>query len=199
MYNIISDAKQKTKNYRSKKAYQKVLVSFTDDQHADFENLKQAIINAPVLPLADPEKYFLVDTDASGKYIGAELQQLVDGEIKVVEYGSRLLKPAQRNYCASKREMLAAIAFCRQWRHYLIGRPFFLRTDSAALTFLLSMKHTDGQMNRWIMEFSQNCVHLIHRKGTEHINADYQSRPPIIDDECNFFANEVPLEALPCC
>ena len=199
LYKIISEAKQLTKNAKSKKAYQRVKVSLNNEQMKDFENLKQDIIDAPVLPMADPDKYFLVDVDASGKYIGAELQQLVDGEVKVIEYGSRLLKPAQRNYCASKREMLAAIAFCRQWRHYLIGRPFLLRTDSAALTFLLSMKHTDGQMNRWIMEFSQYCMTLIHRKGSEHINADYQSRPPIVDEECNFFESEVPLTALPCC
>ena len=199
LYKIISDAKQQTKGAKSKKAYQRVKVSLNTEQLEAFEKLRQAIIAAPVLPLADPDKYFLVDTDASGKHIGGELQQMVDGEVKVIEYGSRLLTPAQQNYCASKREMLAAIAFLREWRHYLIGRPFLLRTDSAALTFLLSMKNHDSQMGRWMIEFSQYCMTLVHRKGSEHINADYHSRPPIVESECNYFKNDIPLTALPCC
>ena len=204
LYKLVSKAKQDTKDTKSKggrgkRAYQRVAVKFTAGEIESFEDIRTAIINAPVLPIPDPDKRFLVDVDTSGTHIGAELQQLVDGELRVIQYGSRCLKPAQRKYCASKREMLGAITFLRQWRYYLVGKTFLLRTDSAALTFLLSMTNHDSQMGRWIVEFANYSMILVHRAGNFHINADVMSRPDeVVDPLCKYFRDDVSLETLPC-
>ena len=74
-----------------------------------FEALKNALVSAPVLAYPNGNDMFILDTDASDTAIGAELLQLQEGEEKVISYGSFSLTPAQRNYCTTRKELLALI------------------------------------------------------------------------------------------
>ena len=68
----------------------------------------------------------------------------------LVAYCSRALRPSQRRYCATKREMLAAVAMYIQFRSYLRGAKFTLRTDHKSLVWLHRFKDTEGMMARWL-------------------------------------------------
>jgi hypothetical protein len=50
-----------------------------------------------------------LDTDASGFGIGAVLSQATDGKEVVIAYFSKALSKAQRQYCVTRRELLAVI------------------------------------------------------------------------------------------
>ena len=52
-------------------------------------------------------------------------------------------------------------------------------------------------MGRWVVEMDQFSMILVHRKGSEHINADFFSRPPE-DPLCKYFRDDTDLTALPC-
>ena len=78
----------------------------------------------------------VLDTDASLTGMGAVLLQIQDGDEKVIAYASK----SQRNYCVTKRELLAVVTFVRQFRHYLWGRKFLIRIDHASLTWLRNSK-----------------------------------------------------------
>ena len=67
---------------------------------------------------------------------GAVLSQVQNGEEKVIAYASRTNNKAERNYCAIRKEHLAAVYSLRQFKQYLLGAIFFIRTDHAALTWL---------------------------------------------------------------
>ena len=75
-----------------------------------FETLKECSISAPVLayPLRDAGE-FVLDTDASNHGMGAVLSQVQNGQEKVIAYASRTLNGSQRNYCTTKKELLADI------------------------------------------------------------------------------------------
>jgi transposase InsO family protein len=61
------------------------------------------------------------------------------------------------------------------------------------------MQNHDSQMGRWIVEFGNYSMILLHRAGQEHINADFWSRvPELVDSMCNYFREDIPLESLPC-
>jgi hypothetical protein len=42
----------------------------------------------------------------------------------VIAYGSRCLDKPERNYCVTRREMLAVVYFTKYFKHYLLGRRF---------------------------------------------------------------------------
>ena len=95
-----------------------------EEQQVAFDTFKAALTNPPVLALPNSVDEFVLDTDASDVAVAGELIQIHDGQEKVVAYGSFALPPEQRRYCTMRKELLAIVRFTRQYRHYLLGRPF---------------------------------------------------------------------------
>ena len=108
------------------------------------------------------------------------------------------LSPSQRNYCTTRKELLAVVRFTRQFRHHLLGKRFYVRTDHCSLTWLMRFKNISGMQARWIEELSQYDMVIIHRKGSEHINADARSRIPESLPFCNCYVAGCRPEDLPC-
>ena len=98
------------------------------------------LTEAPVMAYPDPKAVFVLDTDASQDGIGAVLSQIINGQEKVISYGSRVLSKPERQYCITRRELLAVIHFVKYFRHYLVGKEFILRTDHASLRWIRSFK-----------------------------------------------------------
>ena len=148
-----------------------------------FQNLKQALTQAPILgyPSAEQDDLFILDTDASNCHIGAVLSQRQNGQEKVISFGSKVLNKAERNYCVTRRELLAVVFFIVHYKHYLIGRKFLLRTDHGALTWLFKFKAPEGQVARWLEALSTYDFDIVHRAGKLHGNGDGMSRRPCPD------------------
>ena len=53
-------------------------------------------------------------------------------------YGSRVLSKAERNYCTTRKELLAVVHFVHYFKHYLMGKRFLLRTDHGSLRWLFN-------------------------------------------------------------
>ncbi|CAC5366083.1 unnamed protein product [Mytilus coruscus] len=156
----------------------------TQDCEDSFLELKNKLMSAPIL--AFPQvggNNFILDTDASAYAIGAVLSQVQDGKERVIAYGSRCLDKAERNYCVTRREMLAVVFFTKYFKHYLLGRKFLLRTDHGSLTWLQRFREPDGQIHRWIQQLSQFHLVIEHRPGNKHGNADAMSRLVTSDGE----------------
>jgi hypothetical protein len=100
----------------------------------------------------------VLDTDASDRGIGAVLSQLVPVETggivkyqeKVLGYANRSLTKHERNYCVTRKEMLAVINFVRHVRPYLYRREFVVRTDHASLQWIRNFKEPESQVARWL-------------------------------------------------
>ena len=85
-----------------------------------FAALRAALIDAPILAFPTETGLYILDTDASNFGLGGVLSQIQNDQERVVAYCSRALRPSQRRYCTTKREMLAAVAMCIQF-HPLHG------------------------------------------------------------------------------
>ena len=102
---------------------------WTKECGESFATLKQTLVSAPILAFPNFDNDFILDTDASTDGLGAVLsQQFKEGE-RVIAYASRTLTKAERQYCATRKEMLALVWGIRQFRPYLYGRTFRARTD----------------------------------------------------------------------
>ncbi|XP_046548023.1 uncharacterized protein LOC124257985 [Haliotis rubra] len=147
--------------------------------------------------MPNKEDMFVLDTDASDVAIGAELLQIQKGRERVISYGSFALTPEQRRYCTTHKELLAVVRFTRQYRHYLLGRHFRVRTDHNSLRWLMNFRAPEGQLARWLEELSQYDLRVEHRPGAKHQNADGLSR--LADEvECDNYRRFVELQELPC-
>ncbi|VDI61434.1 Hypothetical predicted protein [Mytilus galloprovincialis] len=176
----------------------KNLFSWNHERQLAFQTLKDNLLSAPVLTLPNNKDYFILDTDASQNAIGAELIQVQDGEERTIAYGSFVLTAEQKRYCTTRKELLAVIRFTRQFRHYLLGRQFTVRTDHSSLTWLVNFKEPQGQLARWLEELSQYDLVIKHRPGKQHIDADVLSRLPDRLKECPHYTADTILASLPC-
>jgi len=143
-----------------------------------FEGLKQALVDAPVLPYPDPSLPYLLDTDASAEGVGAVLSQVKEGQERVVAYFSTKFSKPERNYCVTRKELLAVVKSCGHFHPYLYGAEFTIRTDHAALRWLKTLKEPEGQLARWLGRLEQYNYRVEHRPGRVHNNADSLSRRP---------------------
>ena len=114
--------------------------SWSGTAETAFQKLKEALLSAPILVFPRDEGDFVLDTDASAIGIGAVMQQVQDGEEKVVANGSKKLNKQQRRYCVTRRELLAIVVFLKEFRNYLQGKSFVIRTDHSSLPWLLHFK-----------------------------------------------------------
>ena len=86
-----------------------------------FNILKEKCVNAPVLSFLDFKKPFLLETDASGKGLGAVLSQKQDdGRYHPVAYASQTMNKTEQQYHSNKQEFLALKwAVTEQFHEYL--------------------------------------------------------------------------------
>ena len=182
----------------TRKKKNKSPTEWTDGHDKAFEKVKGILVHAPVLAFPRPDDTFILDTDASNSAIGAVLSQVQFGEEKVICYGSFSLTPAQRKYCTTQKELLAVVRFAEQYKHYLLGGHFYVRTDHNSLAWLMRFKNIEGQLARWLEVLSQFNMMILHRAGSKHCNADSLSRISDDTDYCNCYQAGVNPEDLPC-
>ena len=137
-------------------------------------------MSTPILAFPDCSKPFLLDTDASDVGIGAVLSQVQDGTERVIAYASRVLSKPERQYCVTRRELLAVVVFIQHFRPYLLGNTFTLRTDHGSLKWLQNFKNPEGQLARWLERLQEYNFTIEHRSGKRHGNADALSRLPCV-------------------
>ena len=80
-----------------------------------FKKLKTLLTSAPILRIANPNKDFLVCTDACNYGLGGVLTQ----EGHVITYESRKLKIYKKDYATYDLELAAAIHALKMWQHHL--------------------------------------------------------------------------------
>ena len=141
-----------------------------------FSELKLALFESVRLNMPNFNQSFVLDTDASNESIGGILSQIVDGIEKPVAFASRSLINRERNYCTTRKEMLALVNFIKYFKTYLLGKKFTVRTDHNSLKWLLSFKNPEGQVARWLEQLAEYDFEVIHRPGKDHVNADAVSR-----------------------
>ena len=78
----------------------------------------------------------------------------------------------------TRKELLALVYFMQYFRCYLLYTKFIVRTDHAALQWLQGFKNPEGQLARWLEKLQEFNFESMHRKGSEHQNADAISRLP---------------------
>ncbi|CAC5394894.1 unnamed protein product [Mytilus coruscus] len=164
------------------------LFVWTEECETAFVTLKNALISTDVLAYPTRTDKFVLDTKASNFGIGAVLSQIQNGEARVIAYGDKTLSKSQGGYCTTFRELLAVVEFVKQFRYYLSGRQFLLRTDHSSVVWLKNLKEPEGMVAIWLFLLDTYDFKIEHRQGKLHGNADALLRKPrrrCKRDECS--------------
>ena len=105
--------------------------SWTGECETAIQTLKSKLISAPILALPRFGEPFQLSTDASNFAVGCVLEQVQDGELRVIAYASQVLPPNKRKWSAFQREAYALFWASRKFRPYILGGKVSFITDHA--------------------------------------------------------------------
>ena len=146
---------------------------------AAFDELKAALKAAPVLALPDPDRQYVVNTDASDFATGAVLQQDFGRGLQPIAYMSHKMSDAETRYPTHDKEMLAIVNMLGEWRTYLQGRqPFTIRimTDHNSLQYFMTQPSLSARQSRWLDKLADFDFKIEYIRGPTNVVADALSR-----------------------
>ena len=144
---------------------------------ASYEALRDSLVTEPILALPDFEKKFIVVADASQTTIGSALMQEHDGKLRPVCYFSQTLPPARHSWAIHLKEMLAIVASCRKYRHFLMYNQFDVVTDHRPLVHIMAQDKLSWTQARWLDELALYNFEIKYLPGKDNVVADLLSRP----------------------
>ena len=129
---------------------QQVKFDWIPEHHTTFLHLKEAIVQAPTLHYSNPDKRYIVYTDASDDTCGAQhLQQHNDTEFPVA-FLSHTFTETQQKWSITEQEAYGIYYAITNWNYYLQGTDIIVRNDHKPLACVpngektLITKSTDG-------------------------------------------------------
>ena len=155
-------------------------LKWTIKLRADFEDLKHCFKEYPVraFPRYDIPEPFYLDCDFSAINMAAVLNQVQNGEERLIGCVAKKCSKAESAYSSYKGELSAVILGLRKFEHILRCKPFIIRTDSKSVVSLKKMPDPRGIFVRWQSFLDGFDYTFQHRPGKKSQNADSLSRMP---------------------
>ena len=138
-----------------------------------FGTLKQVLVTAPVLACRYFQKPFLGATDASSSVLGAVLSQSDENTREnPIEYVSRILNEAEKNYFMYGREGLAIVSALKKFRHYPLCQKFKPFTNHEALKYTSNNMDLHRRIARWVSISIEDDFEVMYCPGPQKGKAD---------------------------
>ena len=192
LYNLTSDDNKDKKSEH---------VDLSPEALETFDHLKAACLQAPILAFLDFNRPFLLETDASGKGLGAILsQKQVDGRYHPIAYASHVMNETEQRYHSNKQEFLTLKwAVMEQFHEYLspYGKnrnEFEVHTDNNPLTYIFSSANLDAAGQRWVACLTSYNFSLEYQKGKDNTMANFlsQMNKCLSEEEVQEYLNKIP-------
>ncbi|GBG68765.1 hypothetical protein CBR_g3305 [Chara braunii] len=151
---------------------------WTNMCEAAFRHLKHALTHHEVLKLLDPDKSFIVTKDAGQYGIGAVLAQEEGPKLRPIEYMFKKMPSQKLAKSTYEKELYVIYKALTHWRHYLLGRFFYVRTDHQTLKWMRTQPVLSDALKRWIEVIEQHDFEPQYIKGEYNRVADVLSCRP---------------------
>ena len=147
------------------------------------------IIQEPILVYPDPNKPYVLFTDAS-KYawscvLTQEYTHIIDGKEKKIlhpiTYMSGLFRGSQLNWACLTKEAYAIYISVKKLAYYLEDADVTLRSDHLPLRKFLAKNTLNSKVNNWAVEISPFRITFEYIKGIKNTLVDTMSRLIEID------------------
>ena len=133
--------------------------------------------------LIDPDKGFVLRTDASDYAVGAVLEQFEDdGTDVAVTFWCRVLAPGQRRtWTARGEETYTIICALRKWAAHIALQPVVVSTDHQSLQsqhqeHVHTPSHTASRRDPWHETLARFDLSVVYVPGKDNTVVDCRSR-----------------------
>ena len=166
---------------KNKQTTSKTPIEWKEEHQQITEKLIDIITSFRVMSYPDFDEPFILYTDASYEGLGAVLYQKLQGEMRVIGFASRTLRPAEVNYHSTKLELLSLKwSITEAFRDYLYyAKDFSVFTDNNPVTHLLTTPKLNATAQRWAAELADFKFDIRYRPGKLNLDADALSRFPL--------------------
>ena len=144
--------------------------------HKAFLTLKEAIIQAPILHYPDPNRKYIVYTDASDDACGAQLLQEHNAMELPIAFLSYTFTETQRKWSTTEQEAYGDYYTVTKWNYYLQSTDIIVRNDHKPLAKFLNGKNANNKVNRWELELATYNITVEWISGAKNKAADCFSR-----------------------
>lgn len=146
-----------------------------------FQTLKSRLASPPILRYPNFDKSFCITVDASNTACGAVLSQDFYGEDLPFFYASKSFNKAEQNKSTIEKELIAIHFAVNQFRPYIYGTQFTVRSDHRPLIYLYQLKNPSSKLTRLRLDLEEYSFIIEHIKGKDNVAADALSRISIDD------------------
>ena len=176
-------------------------IDLSPEAREAFDCLKAACLQAPILAFPDFNKPFLLETDASGRGLGAVLsKKQADGQYHPIAYASCVMNETEQRYHSNKQEFLALKwEVTEQFHEYLSPyrknrNEFVVHTDNNPLTYIFSSANLDAAGQRWVARLASYNFSLEYQKGKDNTVANFlsQMNERLPEEEVQEYLNKIP-------
>ena len=156
-----------------------------------FQTLKDALCTKPILKFPDPQKPYVLVTDASKYAWAGVLAQLYTEETEgkavtthhPVTYVSGLFRGSQLNWAALTKEAYVIYMCVKKLSSYLTDVEITLRSDHLLLKHFLLKNMLNSKVNNWAIELETFNITFEHISGVKNTLADTLSRIVKVDPD----------------
>ncbi|KAK6173844.1 hypothetical protein SNE40_017230 [Patella caerulea] len=161
-----------------------------------FHALKQTLVQIPMLSYPNPNKPYILYTDASNFSVGAYLCQTkrnskgIEEELPVYML-SHTLSNTQSRWSTIEKECYAIHYALQKLDFYLHDAEFIIRTDHKPLKYLLDSPMNNKKLEMWSLTISAYNCKIEYLSGKQNVIADFLSRMPTQFQEEELLNSEV--------
>ena len=95
---------------------------------------------------------------------------------KPIAFHSQVLKGRSLVLSTYEKKFLAVVVAVQKWRHYLVGKPFVIKTDQQSVKYLLDQRVGTRAQQRWITKLLGYNFLVEYKKGKENVVVEALSR-----------------------
>ena len=151
---------------------------WTDEAEKAFNDIKELLINPPVLKAPTLNGLFHLESDTSQEGVGGTLLQKQGNEWVVIGYHSKRLPLSAKNFRVTELEPTGLLVNTHGFMQLLCNRYFEVLVDHKAIEYMIKSKTESftTRLKTLLLKLSEYTIDLKYQKGSEMHSRDALSR-----------------------
>ena len=150
----------------------------TEEAEKAFNDIKELLINPPVLKAPTPNGLFCLESDTSQEGVGGTLLQKKGNEWVVIGYHSKRLPQSAKNFGVTELELMGLLVNIHGFMQLLCNRYFEVLVDHKAIEYMIKSKTESPTTipKALLLKLCKYTIDLKYQKGSEIHTSDALSR-----------------------